>query len=76
VGASYGGTRARTAYELGEGMSESDMKRGRSPNGDPGPQRGEQEADLMEALHCIASSGISRPSAASSRTCRCSTGGL
>jgi hypothetical protein len=34
--ASYGGTRARSAYELGEGMSEPDMKRGRSPNGDRG----------------------------------------
>ncbi len=56
MGASYGGTRARSAYELGEGMSESDMKRGRSPNRDRGPQRGEQEADLMEACllapHC------------------------
>jgi hypothetical protein len=49
VGASYVGTRARSAYELGEGMTEPDMMRGRSPNGDCGPQRVEQTAGLMEA---------------------------
>jgi hypothetical protein len=49
VEASYSGTRALSAYELGEGMSEPDMKRGRSPDGDRGPQRGEKKAGLMEA---------------------------
>ncbi len=54
--AGYNGTRARSTYELGEGMSELDMKRGRSPNGDRGPQRVENTAGLMEACllvpHC------------------------
>jgi hypothetical protein len=56
VEASYNGTRARSAYELGEGMSELDMKRGRSPDGDRWPQRVENTAGLMEACllapHC------------------------
>jgi hypothetical protein len=57
VEASYGGTRARSAYELGEGMSEPEIKRGRSPNGDRGPQREEKIAGLMEVCllspHCL-----------------------
>jgi hypothetical protein len=56
VGASYDRTRARSAYELGEGMSDLDMKMGRSPDGDHGPQRVENTAGLMEAClfapHC------------------------
>ncbi len=56
MGAGYDGTRARSTYELGEGMSELDIKRGQSPNGDRGPQRVENTAGLMEACllapHC------------------------
>ncbi len=46
--ASYSGTRARSTYELGEGMSEPDIKRGRSPDRDRGPQKEEKRAGLME----------------------------
>ncbi len=56
--ASYGGARARSAYELGEGMSEPDMKRGRSPDGDRGPRREENTAGLMEA--CLLAQQCSR----------------
>ncbi len=44
--ANYEGTRLRSTYELGEGMSG-----GWSPNGDRGPQRVKNTAGLMEACH-------------------------
>jgi hypothetical protein len=49
VGAGYDGARARSVYESGKGMSEADMKKGRSPDGEHGPQRAENTAGLMEA---------------------------
>jgi hypothetical protein len=56
VEANYDGTRLRSTYQLGEGMSELDMKKGWSPNGDRGPQRVKNTAGLMEACllapHC------------------------
>jgi hypothetical protein len=48
VGAGYDGTRARSAYESGERMSEADMKKGRSLDRERGPQGVENTAGKME----------------------------
>jgi hypothetical protein len=56
VGAGYDGTRAQSAYESGERMSEADMRKGRSLARERGPQGVEVAASLMEdcllAPHC------------------------
>jgi hypothetical protein len=56
VGAGYDGTRARSAYESGERMSQADMRKGQSLDRERGPQGVENTAGLMEACllepHC------------------------